>query len=144
MKKTRPLFLPSPLVGEGKKHGAETKKGPGRNRGPNDEDWNAKGLLVGALLERGAENIAQRRPRIGGAVLRDCLLLFGDFQRLDRDLHLAGFLVELDHPRVDLFADGETIGALIGALARQFGPLDESGEFGSGDPDLDAGFLYLK
>src|SRR3982074_2421630 len=74
------------------------KKGPGRNRGPIAEDENALGLLVGALLERGAENVAQRRPRIGGAVLRDGFLLFGDFQRLDRDLHLAGLLVELDNP----------------------------------------------
>src|SRR6202045_4811971 len=85
-------------------------------------------LLVGALLERGAENVAERRARIGGAVLRDGLLLLGDFQRLDRDLHLAGLLVDLDHPRVDLFADGETLGTLIGTLARQLGPLDEGGE----------------
>src|SRR5258707_10407282 len=84
----------------------------------------AKGLLVGALLECGTENVAQRRPRIGGTVLRDGLLLFGNFQRLDRDLHLAGLLVELDHPRIDLFADGEALGALIGTLTRQFGPLD--------------------
>src|SRR5713226_3189636 len=98
----------------------------------------SESLLV-AVLERGAENIAQRRPRIGGAILRDGFLLFGDFQRLDRDLHLAGLLVELDHPRIDLFADGETLGALIGALTRQFGPLDEGGEVGAGDLHLDAG-----
>src|SRR5882762_117734 len=104
----------------------------------------AKGLLVGALLECGTENVAQRRPRIGGTVLRDGLLLFGNFQRLDRDLHLAGLLVELDHPRIDLFADGEALGALIGALTRQFGPLDEGGEFGAGNPDLDATFLHLE
>src|SRR5450631_3962012 len=104
----------------------------------------AKGLLVVALLERGTENVAQRRSRIGGAVLRDGLLLFGNFQRLDRDLHLAGLLVELDNPRIDLFADGETLGTLIGALARQFGPLDEGGEVGAGDPDLDAAFLHFE
>src|SRR5229473_507941 len=104
----------------------------------------ARGLLVGALLECGTENVAQRRPRIGGTVLRDGLLLFGDFQRLDRDLHLAGLLVELDHPRIDLFADGEALGALIGALTRQFRPLDEGGEFGAGNPDLDATFLHLE
>src|SRR6202790_2262860 len=120
------------------------KKGPGRNRGPIDEDEKAEGLLFGTLLERGAENVAQRCPRIGRAVLRDGLLLFGDFQRLDRDLHLAGLLVELDHPRIYLFADGETLGALIGALARQFGALDEGGEVGAGDPDLDAAFLDLE
>src|SRR6202045_713769 len=104
----------------------------------------ARSLLVGALLERGTENVAQRRPRIGGAVLRDGLLFLGDFQRLDRDLHLARLLVELDHPRIDLFADGETLGALIGTLARQFGPLDEGGEVGAGDPDVDATFLHLE
>src|SRR3979490_25182 len=104
----------------------------------------ARGLLVVALFEAGAENMPQRRPRIGGPVLRDGLLFFGNFQGLDRDLHLAGLLVELDHPRIDLFADGETLGALIGALARQFGPLDKGGEGGTGDPDLDAGLLHLK
>src|SRR5467141_205243 len=104
----------------------------------------AKGLLVVSLLECGTENVAQRRPRIGGTVLRDGLLLFGNFQRLDRDLHLAGLLVELDHPRIDLFADGEALGALIGALTRQLGPLDEGGEFGAGNPDLDATFLHLE
>src|SRR3954462_3672792 len=101
------------------------------------------GLLV-ALLERGAENVAQRRPRIRGAVLRDGFLLFGDFQCLDRDLHLAGLLVELDDPRVDLLADGETLGALIGTLARQFGPLDEGGEVGAGDLHVDATFLHVE
>src|SRR5580693_8384356 len=122
----------------------KNKKDPGRNRGPIDEDGLARRLLVATLLERGTENVAQRRPRIGGAVLRDGLLLFGDFERLDRDLHLAGLLVELDHPRIDLLADGETLGALVGALARQFGPLDEGGEIGPGDPDLDAAFLDLE
>src|SRR5882672_12050914 len=102
------------------------------------------GLVVGTLFERGAENVAQRRPRIGGAVLRDGFLLFGDFQRLDRDLHLAGLLVELDHPRIDLFADGKTLGALVVAIARQFGPLDEGGEVGAGDLDLDAAVLDLE
>src|SRR3981189_3177910 len=104
----------------------------------------SSGLLVSTLLECGADNVAQRRPRIGGAVLRDGLLLFGDFQRLDRDLHLAGLLVELDHPRIDLFAHRKTLGALVGALARQFGPLDEGGEVGTGDLDLDAAFLDLE
>src|SRR6266849_4708713 len=129
---------PSPTRGEGK-----NKKGPGRNRGPIDGDEESVSLLV-AILERGAENIAQRRPRIGGAILGDGFLLFGDFQRLDRDLHLAGFLVELDHPRVDLFADGKTIGALVVAIAGQLGPLDEGGEVGAGDLDLDAAFLDLE
>src|SRR5712672_3001385 len=100
--------------------GRHRKKGPGRNRGLIDADEKARGLLVGALLERGAQDVAQCRARIGGAILRDGFLLFGDFQRLDRDLHLAGLLVELDHPRVDLFADGKTLGALVVAIAGEF------------------------
>src|ERR1700692_5050357 len=136
MKKTRPRRP----VGPGKRRAnnkacgqklADQEKGPGRNRSPIAWDEKAGGLLVVALLQRGTENIAQRRPGIGGAVLRDGFLLLGDFQRLDRDVHLAGLLVELDHPRIDLFADRETFGALIGALARQFGALDEGGEVGA-------------
>src|ERR1700748_3748493 len=89
-------------------------KGPGRDRGLMSCNV-ACDLLVAdaAVLERGAKDVAERRTRIGGAILRDGFLLFGDFQRLDRDLHLAGLLVELDHPRVDLLADGETLRALI-------------------------------
>src|ERR1700691_900340 len=119
-------------------------KGPRSKPGPDCQDEKAGGLLVVALFQRGAENITQRRAGIGGAVLRDGFLLLGDFQRLDRDLHLAGLLVELDHPRIDLFADGEALGALIGALTRQFGPLDEGGEVSAGDPHLDAAFLHLE
>src|ERR1700688_3946609 len=37
---------------------SHSKKGPGRNRGPIDGDEKASRLLVGALLERGAENVA--------------------------------------------------------------------------------------
>src|SRR5260221_1033186 len=130
--------------GRGKKVRHSHKKGPGRNRGPIRERQESTRLLVGALLERGAQNIAQRRARIGGAVLRDGFLFFGDFQCLDRNLHLAGLLVELDHPRIDLFANRKTLGALIVAVARQFGALDEGGEVGAGDPDLDAAFLDLE
>src|SRR6266446_4681070 len=122
----------------------KSRKGPGRNRGPIYVDEKAESLLVGALLERGAQDVAQCRARIRGAVLRDGFLLFGDFERLDRDLHLAGLLVELDHPRIDLFADGKTLGALVVAIARQLGPLDEGGEVGAGDLDLDAAFLDLE
>src|SRR6202035_5674015 len=104
----------------------------------------ARSLLVGALLERGAEDIAERRPRIGGAVLRDGFLLLGDFQRLDRDLHLAGLLVELDDASIDLLADGKAFGALVVAVAGQFGPLDEGGELGARDPHLDAALLDLE
>src|SRR3954463_8860743 len=138
-------LVPSTLQEHRKERNAQAnEKGPGRNRGPMMRIWKAKRLLVGALLERGAENVAQRRPRIRGAILRNGLLLFGDFQRLDRDLHLAGFLVELDHPRIDLFTDGEPLGALIGTLARELRALDEGGEVGAGDLDLDAAFLHFE
>src|SRR5436305_4480132 len=135
MKKTR-------LVGANAGMTVETK-GPRSKPGPNGSKT-PEGLLVAAVLERGAENVTQRRPRIGGAVLRDGLLLLGDFERLDRDLHLAGLLVELDHPRIDLLADGEAVGALVVAVAREFGALDEGGEVGTRDLDLDAAFLDLK
>jgi len=39
--------------------------------------------------------------------LRDRLLLLGDFQRLDRDLHFVGSAIELDDAGVDLLAGGE-------------------------------------
>src|SRR5262245_44546228 len=65
--------------------------------------------LLLALLERVAENVAQRCTRIGRAVLCDGFLLLSDFKRLDRDLHLAGLLVELDDASVNLFADRETL-----------------------------------
>src|SRR5260221_1127870 len=142
MKKTRPVFL-LPLWEKGSTHRRRKQKGPGRNRGLIDGDQESVSLLV-AVLERGAENIAQRRPRIGGAILRDGFLLFGDFQCLDRDLHLAGLLVELDYACIDLFADGETLGALIVAIAGEFRPLDEGGEVGARDLHLDAGFLHFE
>src|SRR5689334_5237588 len=52
-------------------------------------------VVFGALLERCAENIAERSSGIGGAVLGDGLFLFGHFQRLDRHRNLAGLAVEL-------------------------------------------------
>src|SRR5688572_25492313 len=77
-----------------------------------------RGFLA-TLLERGAENVAERRARVGGAVLSDRLLLLGDFQRLDRHADLAGLLVELRHAGIDLLADRETLGPLLGAIARE-------------------------
>ena len=78
-----------------------------------------------AALERGAENVAERRARIGGAVLGDRLLLLGDFERLDRDLHLVGAAVELGDAGVDLLADREALRPLLAAVARQLRALDE-------------------
>ena len=86
----------------------------------------------------------KRRAGIGGAVLRDRLLLLGDFERLDRDLHLAGAPVELDHARIDLLADRE---ALRRAARRDRAPvrarLMKVVEIGADDLDVDAGLLHL-
>src|SRR5882724_9985700 len=124
-------------------YGGQTKR-PRSKPGPDVFRTDKPKSLLVAVLERGAEDVAQCCSRIGGAVLRDGFLLFGNFQRLDRDLHLAGLLVELDHAGIDLFADGETLGALIVAIAGQFRPLDEGGEVGARDLHLDAGFLHFE
>src|SRR5437764_1407932 len=102
----------------------------------------AKNLLVLlALFQRGAEDVAKRCARIGRAVLGDRLLLFGDLERFDRHLDLADLLVELDDAGVDLLADREAFGALLRAVAREFRALDEGGEVGADDLDVDAAFL---
>jgi len=97
---------------------ADHEKGPGRNRGPMIKTRKPAAYLSLRCFSAVPRISAQRRPGIGGAVLRDGFLLLGDFQRLIETCTLRAFLSKLDHPRIDLFADGETLGALIGALAR--------------------------
>src|SRR6266545_4180845 len=84
-----------------------------KNWVPGDERMKQRFLLLGgflaALLQRGAENIAERRAGVGRAVLGDRLLLLGDLQRLDRNADLARLLVELRHAGIDLLADRETL-----------------------------------
>src|SRR5262245_19004186 len=101
------------------------------------------GRLFRCALERGAEDVAERRPRIGGAVLGDRLLLFRHFERLDRDLHLVGAAVELGDAGVDLLPDRETLRPLLAAVACQLGALDEGGEVGADDLHVDARLLHL-
>src|SRR5262245_15899406 len=84
--------------------------------------------LFGRALERSAENVAERRAGIGGAVLGDRLLFLRHFERLDRHLHLVGATVELDDAGVDLLPDGEAFRPLLAAVARELGALDEGGE----------------
>src|SRR5688572_5528191 len=81
------------------------------------------GRFLGALFERGAENVAKRGAGIGGTVLGDGFLLFRHFQSLDRDADLVRLAVKLGHARIDLLADRETFRALLGAIAGEFGPL---------------------
>src|SRR5262244_804357 len=101
------------------------------------------GRLFRCALERGAEDVAERRPRIGGAVLGDRLLLFRHFERLDRDLHLVGAAVELGDAGVDFLPDRETLRPLLAAVARQLGALDEGGEVAADDLHVDTGLLHL-
>src|SRR3954470_12239640 len=89
---------------------ANDKKRPRSRPGPCCFASGGLALLVAAGLQPGAENVAPRRARIGGTVLCDGFLLLGHFQCLDRDLDLAGLLVELDDARVDLFADRKAFG----------------------------------
>src|SRR5580704_895262 len=100
-------------------------------------------LLFGGALERGAEDVAQRRAGIGRAVLGDRLLLLGDFERLDRHRHLVGAAVKLGDPGVHLLADRKALGALLGAVAGEFRALDEGGEIGADEFHLKARFLDL-
>ena len=97
-------------------------------------------LLFGAflLLDGGLEDVAERGTRVGGAVLRHGLLLLRDLQRLDRHGDAAAVLVEADDGGVHLVADIEALGPLLGAVARQVGALDEGGDVGVGQLDLDA------
>src|SRR5690349_7085555 len=122
---------------------SQTKRAPAMPE-PRFVSQVSRSLLVAALLERLAENVAQGRARIGRTVLRDGFLLFGHFERLDRHLDLAGLLVELDHAGIDLLADGEAFGALVVAVTRELRALDEGREVGTGDLHLDTAFLHFE
>src|SRR6476646_3750188 len=93
-----------------------------------------------AMLERRAEDIAQRRAGIGGAVLGDRLLLLRHFERLDRHLHLVSAAIELDDASVHLLSDGEALRPLLAAIARQFRALDEGREIATDDVHLETSF----
>src|SRR5215471_21104964 len=94
-------------------------------------------LVLGLLLERGAEDVAEAGARVGGAVLGHRLLLLLDLARLDRERELARCLVDRRYLGVDLLADGEAVGALLAAVARQVRLADEAGDTVA-DRDLDA------
>src|SRR6185437_14132540 len=82
--------------------------------------------LAAALLEGGAQDVAQRCAGIGGAVLRHGFLLFRHFARLDRQSHFPRALVEAHHHGVHLVALAVALGALLGAIARKIGAADEA------------------
>ena len=124
------LYQSAPSIGHGvwipAFAGMTNKKGPGRNRGPICSPG-CLSLLVGALLERGAENVAQRGARVGRTILRDRFLLFGDFQRADRHLHLVGAAIELRDAGVHLLTDLIELRPLLFSIAyRMVGRVSEA------------------
>src|SRR5580658_4538666 len=99
--------------------------------------------LLALAAQRCAEDVAQGGAGIRRAVLGDRLFLLGDFQRLDGDGGLLAAAVELYDARIDLLANGKAVGALLGPVAGKLRTLDERGEFGADDLDVDATFLDL-
>src|SRR5262245_22606224 len=102
------------------------------------------GRFFRGALERGAEDVAERRSRVGGAVLGDGFLLLCHFECLNRDLHLVGTAVELGDARVDLLPDRETLRPLLTAVARQLGAFDERREIAADDLHVDATLFHLR
>src|SRR3984957_15194425 len=100
-------------------------------------------VLFALTLERGAQNIAERCTRIRRAVLRDRLLLLGDFQRLDGDRDTMRAAIELGDPGVDLLANRKAIRTLFGTVAGEFRTLDEGRKLGADDLHVDAAFLHV-
>src|SRR4051794_33348181 len=94
-----------------------------------------RGSFLLAVLESGAQDIAQRSARIRRAVGGDRLLFLGDFEGLDRQRDLAGLAVVLGDAGVDLVALGETLGTLVVAVAAEIGAADERGHLAVGDLD---------
>src|SRR5690606_13096130 len=86
-------------------------------------------LLLLAVLECGAEDVAERGAGVGRAVLGHRLLLLGDLESLDRERDLAGLAIDLGHAGIDLVALGEALGALVVAVAAEVGAADESRHF---------------
>src|SRR5690606_1159807 len=85
-----------------------------------------EGLALLARLQRLAKDVAERRTRIRGTILRNGLLLFRDLHRLDREVRLFR-TIEASNHRVELLADLIAIGALFVAAAAEVGALDEAG-----------------
>src|SRR5215813_2509540 len=85
------------------------------------------GLGLLRLREGGAEDVAQAGARVGRAVLGHRLLVLVELARLDRERQLAGLGIDRRDLGVDLLADGEAVGPLIAALAREIGLADEAG-----------------
>src|ERR1700679_2910501 len=102
-----------------------------------------RALLAGALLEGGAQDVAEAGAGVRRAVLGDGILFLGDFARLDRERDLAAGLVDAGDHRVELVADAEALGTLVVAVARQVGAADE-GLHAVGQRRLDAAVVHFR
>src|SRR5690606_26101199 len=84
------------------------------------------GIRAFALFQSRAQNVAQRCAGFGRAVFLHRLLVFVDFAGFDGQRQLACLGIDADDFRVDFLAHGETVGALLGAFARQVSLLDRA------------------
>src|SRR6056297_664167 len=101
------------------------KNGPVSSTGPFPFCHSVWRLLVVVDLERRAKDIAKRCTGVGRAILLNRLFLFGDFAGLDRQAQTAGLAVHVGHAHIDLVADREPLGALLGTVAAEVGAADE-------------------
>src|SRR5690606_15474116 len=102
-----------------------------------------RSLLLVATLEGCAQDVAERSARIGRTEIGNGFTLFGDFERLDRELDAAGLAVVLGDACVDLFALAETLGTLVVAIAGEVGATDEGRDFAVRDANFDAAFVNV-
>src|SRR5436305_9319645 len=101
------------------------------------------GLLVGLALtatDRGAEDVAEAGAGFGGAEFLHRPLLLIDLARLDRQCDAPRGAVDRRDLGIDPLADRKAVGALLAAIARQFGFADKAGH-AVGQRHLDAAFL---
>src|SRR3954447_8048689 len=101
------------------------------------------GLRFGSsslLFQSCAQDITQRGPGVGRAVLRDRLLLLGDLHRLDREVGLLR-PIEADYESIELLADLESLGALLVAIAAEVRALGEAGGTVVADLDIEPRIL---
>ncbi len=70
-------------------------------------------LVVVAVLEGGAQDVAERSAGVGRTELCDGFLLFCDLESLDRQADLAVLLGEVDDAGVNNLTNLETLGALF-------------------------------
>ena len=79
-----------------------------------------------AATDRRAQDIAERGARIGRAIFAHGFAFFFHFLALDGERQAARGTVHGGDLRIDLFANGEFVGALVATVAGQFGATDEA------------------